>query len=247
MVAQSRLGIDRPGESFVSEPEMQIDLSLAEHTGTMESFRAIVVDDHKLTAMALADSLRSRGLQILAVEHSAAAGFAAALKQPCDVVLTDFDLGPGPSGIDLATKLRVQKPRVGVVILTAYEDPKLLTPSMPPLPRTVVYLVKQRVSQVGDILRAIELSVELAAGRVSASGNLNKFPLSEAQARILRLVAAGMSNAAIAQELLMSQATVSTSLKRLAKRFGISNDGETNVRVALTQHYFDLVGFQRVT
>lgn len=213
----------------------------------MKSLRAIVVDDHKLTALALADSLRSRGLEILAVEHSAAAGFRAALEQPCDVALTDYDLGPGPTGIDFANKLRAEKPRVGVVVLTAYEDPKLLAPSMPPLPRTTVYLVKQQVSQVGDIVRAMEFSVELAAGRVSASGNLHKFPLSESQARILRLVASGMSNAAIAEELSMSQTSVGTSIKRLAKRFGISNDGETNVRVALTQHYFDLVGFQRVT
>jgi len=61
----------------------------------------------------------------------------------------------------------------------------------------------------------------------------------------LRLIAQGLSNQAISDELSVSPDSVAKSINRLAKKLGVGKTESRNVRVALTQKYFDYIGFQR--
>ena len=210
----------------------------------MAGASVVLVDDHRMTAFALRDSLVSRGVSVLAVEHTASAAMAAIKSSGCEVLVTDLDLGEGPSGLDLAIQARKLRPRLGVVILTAYEDPKLYEPSVPALPRVYVYVVKQQLGQADDLVRAVVLARDYATG-TQRPATRPSFPLSVSQAQILRLVAMGLSNQAIAQELSMTLDSVNTTVKRLARKFGIRRESDTNSRVLLTQQYFQLIGFVR--
>ena len=210
----------------------------------MTTLRALVVDDHRMTAHALAESLSHRGTEVVAVCHSVGEAVTSLREQPCDVVVTDLDLGPGPTGSDLAHFLHQHHSSLAVVLLTAYEDPKLLDAGFPALPPHVVYVVKQQLVRVDDLVASMHLAVSYVTGQVEPPES-KKFPLTRSQAQVLRLVAQGLTNQAMAKELVMSVDSVQTAIKRLARHFDIKQDSETNVRVALTQHYFDLVGFQR--
>jgi two-component system, NarL family, nitrate/nitrite response regulator NarL len=207
--------------------------------------RVVIVDDHRLSAAALADSLGVRGIEIVAVEHDGAAGYKACLHFQPDALLVDFDLGLGPTGADVAGKIKLAQPRLGIVMFTAYEDPKLLSGFPPRLPRDLIYLVKQKVHAIDDIVVALESAINFSSGRNASTRSQPRFPLTQSQAQVLRLVAKGMSNQAIADELVVSLPTVASAIQRLAKKLGIVRQSETNVRVQLTQKYFDLVGFQR--
>jgi DNA-binding NarL/FixJ family response regulator len=206
--------------------------------------KAIIIDDHRMTALSLAESLTARGVEVLAVKHAAPAGIETIGTHDVDVVVTDLDLGLGPTGIDIANHTQRNKPRVGVVLLTAYEDPKLLDTGIPAVSREVVYVVKQQLARIDTLLASMELAVAYATG-VQKPPPGHQFPLSDAQAKVLRLVAQGLSNQAIATELVMSVESVQTSIKRLARTFGIKRDSETNLRVALTQRFFELIGYGR--
>jgi len=59
------------------------------------------------------------------------------------------------------------------------------------------------------------------------------------------LVAQGLSNQAISEMLSLSPDSVAKSINRLAKKLGVSQSETRNVRVALSQKYFDYIGFQR--
>jgi len=207
--------------------------------------RVVIVDDHRLSAAALADSLGARGIEIVAVEHNGAAGYKACLHFQPDALLVDFDLGLGPTGADVAAKIRLAQPRLGIVMFTAYEDPKLLSGFLPRLPRDLIYLVKQKVHAIDDIVVALESAINFSSGRNASTRSQPRFPLTQSQAQVLRLVAKGMSNQAIADELVVSLPTVASAIQRLAKKLGIVRHSDTNVRVQLTQKYFDFVGFQR--
>lgn len=66
----------------------------------------------------------------LGVECYQASGYEEALALlktivPCDAVLTDFMLGSGHSGLDLAHLIRQQYPNVPVIIITGHADPDL--------------------------------------------------------------------------------------------------------------------------
>lgn len=75
-----------------------------------ESKRVVILDDHRLSAAALADSLGVRGIDIVAVEHDGAAGYKACLHFQPDALLVDFDLGLGPTGADVAAKIKLAQP-----------------------------------------------------------------------------------------------------------------------------------------
>jgi NarL family two-component system response regulator LiaR len=205
----------------------------------------VIVDDHRLSAVALSDSLGVRGIEVVAVEHNGSDGYRACVEHRPDALLVDFDLGVGPTGADLVKKMRSVQPRLGIVMFTAFEDPKLLSGTFPQLPRTAVYVVKQQVKEIGDIVTALETAIGYATKQSDPPESPHRFPLTPSQAQILRLVAQGRSNQAIADELVISLPTVASSIKRLAKKFGITQRSDTNVRVQLTQKYFDFVGFQR--
>ena len=77
-----------------------------------------------------------------------------------DAVLVDLDLGAGPTGMDLAIALRRNFPSIGIVILTTFEDPRLLHPKIPNPPIGTEYLVKREVGDVNLLYNAILKSIQ---------------------------------------------------------------------------------------
>lgn len=205
----------------------------------------VVADDHRLTVEGLADSLRSREIRVAGVAHSVPEARKLVTSVKPDVLLTDLDMGPGPNGIDLGVAARSAQPELGVVVLTAFEDPKLLTARIPTFPKDFVYLVKQRIDDLDEVVEACELACSYARGEVDPPESSDRFPLTRSQAEMLRLVASGLSNRAIADELLLGEDSVAKSINRLAKKLLPARGDDTNVRVSLTQVYFDMMGFQR--
>ena len=202
----------------------------------------VLVEDQKLIARTLADALVSHGVNVAAVAHTALDGVRAVKNNAVDAVVTDLDLGDGPNGTQLAVRLRGTHPRLGIVFLTGLEDPKLLPSNSFPLPRGSVYLVKHALDDVGHVAGAIGLAVAYARGKQKPAAGL-KFPLTNHQATMLRLVARGLSNKAIADQLVMSVQSVESAIKRLAKTLGVTQDSDTNTRVVLTQKYFQMSGW----
>mgnify|MGYP000037490289 FL=1 len=211
----------------------------------MGSLKVVLADDHRLTAGALSDSLRGHGVEVSAVVHTASEALEAVRQHRPDVLITDLDMGPGPSGVDVAIRVKQIMARIGVVVLTAYEDPKLLSSKMPTLPKDVVYLVKHQIAEISDLLAAILTAYRYSTGELAPPKTTVRFALTDAQASLLRLVAQGLSNQAIADELQLTTGSVTVGINRLAKKLGVSSSDATNVRAALTQRYFDYVGFQR--
>ena len=76
--------------------------------------RVVIVDDHRLSAVALADSLGVRGIDVVAVEHNGSDGYRACVAHRPDALLVDFDLGLGPTGADLVKKVRSVQPQLGI-------------------------------------------------------------------------------------------------------------------------------------
>jgi len=206
---------------------------------------AVLADDDRLTAMSLAESLERHGLHVLAVAHSAGEAVTEVMAKRPEVVITDLDFGPGPTGIDVAIQARRVFPRIGVVIVTAYQDPRLLASSLPDAPPGTVYLVKQQLSSPAQVADAAREAVARAAKGGRSNGAMRRVSLSDSQAELLRLVAAGLSNQAIADALHVTTKAVEKALTRLADRLHIDRSAEANVRVALTNRYLEYVGHTR--
>ena len=205
----------------------------------------VVADDDKLTALTLGDSLSRYGLSLLAVLHTPGEALARTLELKPDVLVVDLDFGPGPNGIDVALKARARLPAMGVVIITAYEDPRLLAPGLPGAPPGAVYLVKQQIENPEQVAVAARLSVDLALNPPREPFSRKRIDLTDPQVELLRLVALGLSNTAIAEQVFQTPDSVKKSISRLAKKLGVDHSSENNVRVGLTHRYLQHSGHSR--
>ena len=78
----------------------------------------LLVEDDSFTRSTLAAALERHGIVIAHALGSAREALALAALP--DVAVLDLDLGPGPTGIDLAVALRERAPAIGLVLLVAF-------------------------------------------------------------------------------------------------------------------------------
>ena len=177
--------------------------------------------------------------------HSAADAIEACSIHSPDALVIDLDLGPGPTGIDVALQVRKTLRQVGVVLLTGYEDPRLLDPRLPALPPACVYMVKHKLDDTTDVIEAVHMARDLIAGPGAKTPVKPRVSLTDSQVEILRLVAGGLSNQAVAARLSLTVSAVEKAINRLARKLDVDSEVDTNIRVGLTHRYLDMVGYVR--
>ena len=192
-------------------------------------YRVLVVEDEEFTRGLLAQTLTGAGVEVLACAMVAEALQALPEFDP-HVVMTDLDLGPGPSGVHLLRRVQQQAPWVGRIILSVHASPVLGARDGGDLPDDVVYLVKPAVSSAADFLAAIEAAVEHKVVREKVDGD-DRVIISAAHGEVLRLIAEGLSNAGIAEVRGTSVNAAEGMVQRLFLALGIRSDRRHNARV----------------
>jgi DNA-binding NarL/FixJ family response regulator len=205
--------------------------------------RVLVVEDDDFARVTVAGALKSEGFDVVDSVAGVEAAIDLARVRELDVAVLDLDLGIGPTGIDLAYGLRKLQPAIGIVILTSFSDPRLLTSSLRQPPSSSVYVVKQSLTDIGLLSAAVEGCGNAAIPDLKHAD----VPLTAPQIETLRLLAYGLSNAEIARVRVVTEKSVEQSIARAAKRLGIQTQGTGNQRVALAREYFRLTGAQRHT
>lgn len=200
----------------------------------------IVVEDDVLTRAALTTSLEFAGFTVAASVSSAADALAASQQSKAEVALLDLDLGPGPTGIDIAIALRRENPRIGIVFLTSFLDPRFSRAESTSLPKGSRYITKQDLGGLSKVASTL-LQAKFQPLTPSSEGP-KASPLSDQQISVLKLVASGLSNSEIAKKLSVSEKAVEHLITRTAKTLGISREGNLNLRVQLMRHFAQLIG-----
>ena len=204
---------------------------------------ALVVDDDDFVRFLLTRTLSDFGCDSVDDAASASEGMALAKMKSPDLAVLDLDLGPGPTGIDVAYGLRKMFPALAVIILSSYQDPRLLGANRE-LPDGAIYLSKRDVGDFEVLRAAIEEVVRAPRGKRDGAPEI-KFAgrkLSDNQVDIMRLVAEGCSNAEIARRRILTEAAVEKAIARLIKQLDLSPTKDNNARVLITQAYFSLIG-----
>ena len=153
-----------------------------------------------------------------------------------DVVLADISMPPTHTdeGIRLAAELRRTQPDVGVVILSQYAEPVFATKLLEESSDRRAYLLKERVQGRGDVTRALR---DVAAGRSIVDPRIVELLLAAQQRRedsrfdtltpreqeILALVAEGLSNAAIAERIVITKRAVERHINSIFSKLGLAD------------------------
>jgi DNA-binding NarL/FixJ family response regulator len=169
-------------------------------------------------------------------------------EQP-DVVVTDIRMPPTHTdeGIALATRLRDERPDVGVLVLSQYsEAPYALTLLAGGTARRG-YLLKERVADGDELAEAIRrvaaggsvidpTVVEgLVAAQRTAPSELDR--LTPRELEVLGEMAQGKSNAAIAAALVLSERAIEKHTNSIFSKLGLSEERDLNRRVSAVLVY----------
>ena len=159
-----------------------------------------------------------------------------------DVAVLDLDLGTGPNGADIAIALRRLNPAIGIVVLTTYDSPRLLSTEAPELPLRTVFLRKRDVQSVEDITTAVQQAMEPRNRAVVHNpGVADEF--TDAQLHIMRSVADGYTNAEIARRRGVSERAVEQMMRRIAQKLELPGEQSSyNQRVQITRAYLEMTG-----
>lgn len=200
-------------------------------SGHVPSRRVLVVEDEGFTRAAITAALESAGFTVKAVA-AAAEALAAIDDHDPHALVTDLDLGTGPNGVDLACRISIDRPWMGLVILTAHQSVGLAVGTAQGLPSGSVMLVKSGLGSMDDIAAAVEQSISQADQEHHLEDIQDSRPVvTEVQAEILRLMAEGLSNAGIAQRRNTSLRAAEASVQRTLQALGIEADPTLNSRV----------------
>jgi len=201
--------------------------------GSEKHRRILFVEDEHFTRTAVTSSLTGAGFQVHAFATVAEALDAL---EECDphALVTDLDLGSGPSGIDLIQRVAQNRPWVGLVILTAHRSVTLAVGLPGDIPPETVMVVKGDMGSMEDLSAAIEQSISQAVltptgGHTESSSD--PISISAAQAEILHLMAEGLSNSGIAERRGTTLRAAEAMVQRTLHALGIAPDREFNARV----------------
>ena len=218
--------------------------------GGKSSIRLVLIDDHQIVLDGLTAMLQAHRdrVEILAQLTDPAAAVDTVARLRPDIVLLDVRL-KGASGLDLCEELRSRDPATKVVFLTVYDDEQYLFQAL----RTGAsgFLLKRVTAAelVGHLERVLEGEVVVdpaLAGRVALSAarlqSGEYWPgahlgLTQRESEVLELMVRGLSNRAIAVQLVVGEETIKSHARSIYRKLE-AGDRAQAIAAALREGVF---------
>jgi DNA-binding NarL/FixJ family response regulator len=199
--------------------------------------RVMLVDDHALVRSAIRQAITAPDVEVVGEASTAEEALALAPTLRPDVMLLDLDL-PGMSGSHLVRELAPRLPQTKIVMLTVSTSRRDLLDAMRHGARG--YLTKDlspdallrsvRGIRRGDLpmsrVFAAHVVDELARAARRGSGTAPASGLSTREEEVLHLLADGLTDREIAENLQISPRTVETHVSNVLHKLGVRNRAE---------------------
>jgi DNA-binding NarL/FixJ family response regulator len=201
---------------------------------TKKALRILFADDEEFTQVMMQELLTNADFVALSVGSVKDALIAVDEFQP-HVVISDLHFGFGPNGAELLSRIAKEAPWIGLIVLTAHASPELAVSEAGEIPSNAIYLVKTELNSISTLVAAIHASLgkaEPISFRDSERDGL--ITISSTQAEVLRLIAAGYSNMAIAKVRNTSLRATESLVQRTFLALRINADTESNPRILAT-------------
>ena len=194
--------------------------------------RVLIAEDEEFTLNLLSELLSAADFEVMAVATVSEAISQIESFDP-HAVITDLNFGvTGPSGADLLDYLDKNHPWIGKVILTSHASPNLALPRGTELPPNVIYLVKSELQSIASLGTAINDSIaKINETVIKPVLDNSRIVVSETQGEILRLMAEGFTNQAIATRRGTSLRATEALVQRTFSSLGLKPDDEFNPRI----------------
>lgn len=207
--------------------------------------KVLICDDQYIVTEGLSKILSSNvEFEVIGTAHDGQEALEMTADTHPDLVLLDLKM-PVMNGITATRKIKEQIPDTKVLILTTYDDDEWLFDALKA--GADGYLLKDTPPE--ELLKAIQGTVEGKAfidpnvtskiikkvsSGPSALQEKTNFDLSQREQEILSFIAQGLSNAAIANRLYLSEGTIRNYTSDLFQKLGVSD--RTQAAVVAIKH-----------
>ena len=216
------------------------------------SDRVLVVMDDPFGLSTMGAALKLHGTNVIGEARKKSSALLLMRSMQPNVLLIDMHLSNEHS-IAIATAIRKETPNIGVVILVACADLRLLGELTCELPTGSKVVIKKSVNSIAELCDVIsesrifdiESPVTWVNGNVSiherAMENMIS-QLTDLQIDTLRLVANGLTNAEISRMRFVSEKAIEQIVSRIALVLNVQPDRTKNLQVQLVGEYFKWIG-----
>ena len=207
--------------------------------------RLVLAEDQFLVREGVRRLLETRpDIQVAAACEDLDSLLAAVDAERPNVVVTDIRMPPGGTdeGIQAAERLRETNPDVGVVVLSQYTNPSYLLALLEGGSARRAYLLKERVKdleQLVDAIRAVAeggsvIDPKVVDALIGENARVEESPLHQLTPRerdVLREMAEGKNNVAIADALVLTERSVEKVIHSIFLKLGLTWETAVHKRV----------------
>ena len=197
------------------------------------SITLLLVDDHALVRNGVRAYLETQPeLEVVAEAGSGEEAVQLAAEYAPDVVLMDLVM-PGMDGVEATRRVREVSPRSQVVVLTSFHEDTNIFPAIKA--GAISYLLKDiGPAELAEAIRAAARGEAIIHPKVAArlmqelrgnrSETINPYNnLSEREQEVLKLIAEGLSNAEIAEKLVLSEKTIKSHVSNILNKLHLAD------------------------
>ena len=201
----------------------------------MDAIKILIVDDHPVVREGIGAMLKHEpDFKIVGEAANGLEALEQARELSPDVILMDLRM-PEMDGVEAITKIKEAKPEIKFIILTTYSDDEYIFKGiaagaraylLKDAPRDELFKAIRAVSRGESLIQPVVASRVLDKLAELSRKNPGAETLSEREVEVLRLMAKGVSNSNIAEELSITQSTVKTHITSIFQKLNVTTRTE---------------------
>jgi DNA-binding NarL/FixJ family response regulator len=211
--------------------------------------RIVIAEDGVLLREGLAHLLADEGHEVVASVGDALELVEVVQRERPDICIIDVRMPPTftDEGLRAAIEIRSRRPDTPVLVLSQYVEERYAVELLSSETSGVGYLLKQRVADVRDFLNALErvanggtaLDPEVVAQLLARARRHPHDELTPREREVLALMAEGLSNAGIAQRLVITEGAVEKHVTSIFTKLRLEPAETDHRRVLAVLRYLE--------
>ena len=202
----------------------------------MAKTKVMIVDDQFISRQLFEMYVKSsEKYEILYSVESAAFADTFVLKSPVGLVLMDILMNDGSNGLEAAERIKKHRPDIKIIAVTSMPETSWMNRAREIGIESFWYkeASKETILEVMDRTMAVE-SVYPDSAPLIRLGLASSAEFTERELEVLRVMTTGVSNAAIAQKLGITENTVKNHIRHMMEKTGCKSRTELAIEARVS-------------